>query len=640
MTKIIICAALFVASFTSFSQVGIGTLNPKATLDVVGDPSTATAVDGISLPKLTADQLAAKTGYGQDQNGAMVYVTAVPSTTLTGEFINVTNKGIYVYTHDGTSGLWTAVDRGKWTNLDGNSISSFTENTATQQVKVDLSATSGNQELILSPKRMVMSSEDPNTGLSTISFDLKGTGSGASPQTFRRHSSIESNVATAEGNQKTTNYIQFRASTRNAATTFSDNNYLGEMTLSSNSNDGNSSLTINPSNQTISINHPFPDPNKDYVSPFGFNHSYKKGVMPPRLKSVELSNLPNLTSSHEGLYAYCLDCSPKGLFFYNGNGFVHTSSSTGLSGLMVSVILDFINTEVGSTVDAIITYFENGAGAETISSRTTQFYISDDAQGTNRTQVGTAGDTSYTIVSGNINKWLSYDISVTASNGETTRYTSSYIPLQITFNSLTYIPIRGTYDNNGDGIGDYIWLDRNLGASQKATVINDANSFGDYYQWGRDADGHEGHASSTSPGPVAAGSEGSDFITVNNATDYWLTMPDFLLWRNLTDSSNGVDSNPCPSGFRVPRISKFRHELSLFPTNDMNGGFNSVLVLPENKGRKHDGSLLTGGGFYWSSDSYANGIPYTFLLWGVNTSTTNQSRGHAWGAAVRCIMPD
>ena len=36
-----------------------------------------------------------------------------------------------------------------------------------------------------------------------------------------------------------------------------------------------------------------------------------------------------------------------------------------------------------------------------------------------------------------------------------------------------------------------IWMDRNLGASNVATSSSDTGSFGDLYQWGRRADGHQ-----------------------------------------------------------------------------------------------------------------------------------------------------
>jgi hypothetical protein len=42
-----------------------------------------------------------------------------------------------------------------------------------------------------------------------------------------------------------------------------------------------------------------------------------------------------------------------------------------------------------------------------------------------------------------------------------------------------------------------IWMDRNLGAMQVATSSTDADSYGDLYQWGRGADGHQIRTSDT-----------------------------------------------------------------------------------------------------------------------------------------------
>ncbi|KAA0437507.1 MAG: hypothetical protein FXV80_06475, partial [Candidatus Thioglobus sp.] len=59
-----------------------------------------------------------------------------------------------------------------------------------------------------------------------------------------------------------------------------------------------------------------------------------------------------------------------------------------------------------------------------------------------------------------------------------------------TFNGFEYSPITS--------ITGRIWLDKNLGANRVATAIDDADSFGDYYQWGRPADGHQLRNAATS----------------------------------------------------------------------------------------------------------------------------------------------
>jgi hypothetical protein len=121
MKKVLLCAAFIAASFTSIAQVGVGTTSPKATLDVVGAAAVAGTVDGVIPPRLTADQLIAKTGYTADQTGAIVYVSLAPTVATTSTTENVVVKGYYYY--DGTE--WLSLDAkgsgtGNGTNTSGS----------------------------------------------------------------------------------------------------------------------------------------------------------------------------------------------------------------------------------------------------------------------------------------------------------------------------------------------------------------------------------------------------------------------------------------------------------------------------------------------------------------------------------------
>lgn len=89
--------AFFVPLFY-LGQVGINTPNPQATLDVTGNPTITTSLDGIIAPRLTGDQLRAKT-YTTAQTGAIIYATA-PDSAPAGQTINVTSSGYYYF--DGT----------------------------------------------------------------------------------------------------------------------------------------------------------------------------------------------------------------------------------------------------------------------------------------------------------------------------------------------------------------------------------------------------------------------------------------------------------------------------------------------------------------------------------------------------------
>lgn len=83
-------------------SVGINTENPQATLHVVGNPTDTSKFDGIIPPKITGDELGAKS-YTSSQIGALVYVTN-PATSPSGQVINVTSTDYYYF--DGV--VWQA----------------------------------------------------------------------------------------------------------------------------------------------------------------------------------------------------------------------------------------------------------------------------------------------------------------------------------------------------------------------------------------------------------------------------------------------------------------------------------------------------------------------------------------------------
>ncbi len=67
---------LFVLSTTLiYGQVGINTQTPETTLEVVGKPNDISHYDGIIPPRITGNQLAAKT-YSSAKQGAVVYATS------------------------------------------------------------------------------------------------------------------------------------------------------------------------------------------------------------------------------------------------------------------------------------------------------------------------------------------------------------------------------------------------------------------------------------------------------------------------------------------------------------------------------------------------------------------------------------
>jgi len=91
-----------------FAQLGVGTTNPKTTMQIEGKPTDVTVADGVIPPVLTLAQLDNKvTAYGTDQDGAIVYVNDVSAGSNTTETAEITVTGYYYY--DASDDLWKSV---------------------------------------------------------------------------------------------------------------------------------------------------------------------------------------------------------------------------------------------------------------------------------------------------------------------------------------------------------------------------------------------------------------------------------------------------------------------------------------------------------------------------------------------------
>lgn len=100
----------FIVSSIAYSQVGINTTEPKATLDVTINTTDPTKADGIIAPRVKGSELKIKDSkYTEDQKGTILYVTealAIGNTTV--KTANVTEVGYYYF--DGT--IWKSFKYG------------------------------------------------------------------------------------------------------------------------------------------------------------------------------------------------------------------------------------------------------------------------------------------------------------------------------------------------------------------------------------------------------------------------------------------------------------------------------------------------------------------------------------------------
>lgn len=99
---------LFAISISAFSQVGINSIEPKATLDVMANAIDNSKADGIIAPRLKGTELKSKDDvYTADQKGTLVYVTEIlPLADRTAKTINLTEVGYFYF--DGT--VWKSFE--------------------------------------------------------------------------------------------------------------------------------------------------------------------------------------------------------------------------------------------------------------------------------------------------------------------------------------------------------------------------------------------------------------------------------------------------------------------------------------------------------------------------------------------------
>jgi len=187
-----------------------------------------------------------------------------------------------------------------------------------------------------------------------------------------------------------------------------------------------------------------------------------------------------------------------------------------------------------------------------------------------------------------------------------------------------------------------IWMDRNLGATQAATSSTDAASFGDLYQWGRAADGHQLYNSTiTSTQFSTTTTNNGNFVSESGqGIKDWINPSNPNLWQGV----NGIN-NPCPKGFRIPTKQEWMDESANW--SDATGAYASPLKLPYyNNLRCYYGNgtyAQVGAVYYWTSNvddnttvsGYGN-RSYTIKLEPSAKSFPAFERGY--GFLCRCIQ--
>lgn len=187
------------------------------------------------------------------------------------------------------------------------------------------------------------------------------------------------------------------------------------------------------------------------------------------------------------------------------------------------------------------------------------------------------------------------------------------------------------------------WLNKDLGANRVATSRTDFYGYGDHFQWGRNADGHQRNpvtASTSTPG-----SRGFDsrFYTSPNGT--WTSFGNiFRLWR-IKDPNNPIDglNNPCPSGFRVPRAIELMAETNRFTAQTVQGAFDSFLKISSGGSRNPTTGVVSRGGdaLYATLDFKGDNSVLNLTVSSIRISSTTiekvENISTTTGQLIRCI---
>jgi len=209
---------------------------------------------------------------------------------------------------------------------------------------------------------------------------------------------------------------------------------------------------------------------------------------------------------------------------------------------------------------------------------------------------------------------------------------------------------------------------QSLTPAQQATYTNSYAVYGDYYQWGRQADGHQ--LSSSQGYPTDNISSESGVVSSPNLDDNGQVVSTFDAygkfiksdvtpydWRyptcdTLWYTTSGIKTvnEPCPDGWRIPTMADWQSIFASLSGNTWkwNTGVHGFLITPLGSSEPTlflpaagvhssvDGSFsgISANGYYWSS-SVTN--PYSFYMAFTLSGAYQAISYRAGGLSIRCV---
>jgi len=181
MMKKILFPLTLCASFTAFSQVGINTPSPNATLDITAKNSTGISnnVDGLLVPRVDRQRAQSMTGVPVS---TMIYVNNITTGTQTGTAANIDAVGYYYFNE---ANVWTklkgagsAIDTNIY-NIDGTLTGNRVVSQEDKTLAFTSTATSGTNQFSVDGSTLSVDAVNNRMGVGTTtpqkSLHVNGT---------------------------------------------------------------------------------------------------------------------------------------------------------------------------------------------------------------------------------------------------------------------------------------------------------------------------------------------------------------------------------------------------------------------------------------------------------------------------------